>query len=100
MTYLEFCVAIAQLMAACGGRHTSWWRDPIGNAEVGGVKYSRHQDGMAVDWTWSQKQLEASEVVDDEGIRTNGRERLIVMGPKLGLKVIDEGSHIHLEPKG
>ncbi len=31
---------------------TSWWRDPIHNAEVGGDIYSQHQIGLATDWDW------------------------------------------------
>ncbi|KKL11517.1 hypothetical protein LCGC14_2545060, partial [marine sediment metagenome] len=30
---------------------------------------------------------------------TNGRERMIIMAPKLGLKVIDEGDHLHVQTK-
>ncbi|KKN61911.1 hypothetical protein LCGC14_0516800 [marine sediment metagenome] len=97
-TYIKFCIAIAQLAAACGGRCTSWWRTPVGNMEVGGHKYSRHQVGEGVDWTWSKEELAASEVVY-EGIRTNGRERMIAMAPKLGLVVVDEGDHLHVQTK-
>ncbi|KKL46658.1 hypothetical protein LCGC14_2343350 [marine sediment metagenome] len=96
-TYISFCVAIAQLAAACGGRCTSWWRTPVGNMEQGGHKYSRHQVGEGVDWAWSDEELKASEVVDDEGIRTNGRERMMVMAADRKLKVIDEGDHLHVQ---
>ncbi len=98
-SYISFCVAIAQLAAACGGRQTSGWRSPTGNKEVGGHKYSRHMIGEGVDWTWSDEELAASEVTSNDGIKTNGRERMIVMAPKVGLKVIDEGDHLHVQTK-
>lgn len=94
MTYTEFCNVILQLMAACGGRITSWGRSPFGNAEVGGVRYSYHQLMMGVDWTWSDEELEATTIAG-----YNGRQRLVVMARRLGFRVLDEGSHIHLEPK-
>lgn len=99
MTYIEFCIAVAQLMAACGGRITSWGRSPFGNAEVGGVRHSYHQLLMAVDWTWSDEELEDTTVTDSRGRKTNGRQRLKVMARRLGFKVLDEGSHLHLEPR-
>ena len=66
---------------------------------MGGHKYSRHMIGEGVDWYWSDDELAASEVIDDEGVKTNGRERMIVMAPKLDLKVIDEGTHLHVQTK-
>ena len=100
MTYIEFCIAVAQLMAACGGRITSWGRSPFGNDEVGGVLLSWHTLMMGVDWTWSEAELLATTVTDKKGRTMNGRERMKVLAPKLGLEVIGEGDHLHLEPKG
>ena len=97
MTYEQFCSHIKTLMAACGGRHTSWWRSPHGNEEVGGHRYSRHMIGEAVDWNWSEAELKATEFTDSKGHRTNGRERLLVMAPRLGLKVLDEDDHVHVQ---
>lgn len=102
MTYVEFCIAIAQLMGACGGRITSWGRSPFGNDEVGGVLGSYHTLMMAVDWTWSDAELAATTISDKRGRTMNGRERMKVLAPRLGLEVIDEsasGGHLHLEPK-
>lgn len=99
MTYIEFCIAIPQLMAACGGRITSWGRSPFGNDEVGGVLASYHTLMMAVDWAWSAAELAATTVTDKRGRTMNGRERMMVLAPKRGLEVLDEGSHLHLEPK-
>ena len=99
MTYIEFCAAIPQLMAACGGRITSWGRSPFGNVEKDGVAYSWHQLMMAVDWTWSEDELVHTETRDNKGVLTNGRQRMIVMAPKLGLEVHNAGTHLHLEPR-
>ncbi len=105
MTFHDFCDACAQLMAACGGRITSWGRSPFGNDEVGGVLGSYHTLMMAVDWTWSEAELAATTVTDKRGRTMNGRERMKVLAPRLGLEVIDEssasggsGGHLHLEP--
>ena len=87
MTYVEFCITIAQLMGACGGRITSWGRSPFGNDEVGGVLGSWHTLMMAVDWTWSEAELAATTVTDKRGRTMNGRERMMVLAPKLGLEV-------------
>ncbi len=98
MTFHDFCDACAQLMAACGGRITSWGRSPFGNDEVGGVVTSYHLLMMAVDWTWSEAELAATTVSDKAGRTMSGRPRMMVLAPRLGLEVLDEGSHLHLEP--
>jgi uncharacterized protein YcbK (DUF882 family) len=85
MTYVEFCVAIAQLAALARFRVTSWWRSPVSNAKVGGVEDSWHILGMACD-------VVAETVLDTERIKK--------FGQKLGLKVHDEVTHLHLEPMG
>ena len=109
MTFHDFCDACAQLMAACGGRITSWGRSPFGNEEVGGVALSYHTLMMGVDWTWSEAELAATTVSAKAGggkpplggrLRPmTGRQWMMVLAPRLGLEVIDEGSHLHLEPK-
>lgn len=61
---------------------TSWLRSAKRNAQVGGVGDSRHLLGLAVDV-----------VLDDAGNRdffTNEAKRL-------GLQVIDEGDHLHVQ---
>jgi hypothetical protein len=55
---------------------------------------------MAVDWTWSDAELAVTTVTDKRGRTMNGRERMMVLAPRLGLEVHDEGDHLHLEPKG
>ena len=86
MTYLEFCMAVAQLNNLVSFRVTSWWRSPASNRSLpGSARWSWHQVGMAVD------------VVLDE--RKN-LQLLNNMAEKLGLELIDEDSHFHIEPKG
>ena len=99
MTFHDFCDAISQLMCACGGRITSWGRSPFGNDEVGGVMTSYHTLMMAVDWTWSEAELAATIVSDKAGRTMSGRQRMMVLAPRCGLEVIDEGSHLHIEPR-
>ena len=99
MTYIDFCTAILQLMVACGGRVTSWGRSSFGNDEVGGVLTSYHTLMMGVDWTWSKAELLSTTVSDKHGTTMNGRQRMEVMAPRLGLVVIDEGDHVHIQPK-
>ena len=100
MDLIKFCIVVSQLMVACGGRITSWGRSPFGNDEVGGGLTSYHTMMMGVDWTWSDAELLATTISDKDGDTMNGRERMVVMAPRLGLEVIDEGDHLHLEPKG
>ncbi|MCH7646317.1 MAG: hypothetical protein IH788_03875 [Nitrospinae bacterium] len=106
MTFHDFCDAISQLMCACGGRITSWGRSPFGNDEVGGVITSYHTLMMAVDWTWSEAELAATTVSDKRGGQgsasggrpMSGRQRMMILAPRCGLEVLDEGSHLHIEP--
>ena len=99
MTFHEFCNAMLQLMCACGGRITSWGRSPFGNDEVGGVSTSYHLLLMGVDWVWSEAELMATTVSDKGGATRNGKERMKILGPRLGLLVLDEGTHLHLQPR-
>lgn len=85
MTYVEFCIAIAQLAAMSRFRVTSWWRDPVSNTQVGGVEDSWHMLGMACD-------VKPVTVLDSERIKK--------FAPRIGLEVIDETTHLHIEPLG
>lgn len=57
---------------------TSWWRSFWHNAEVGGVKTSLHQLGLAFD---------VLPVTDENIAKLNA----------LGLTVINEGTHLHAQ---
>jgi len=83
MTYIEYCIAVAQLAAIANFRVTSWWRSPLGNRRVGGHPQSYHLVGMGLD-------LVPDSEVDKATIK--------VHGPRLGFQVLDEGNHLHLEP--
>lgn len=61
---------------------TSWIRSRQRNAAVGGVADSRHLIGLAVDI-----------VLDDPG----AREHFIQTAKTVGLQVIDEGDHLHVQ---
>lgn len=58
---------------------TSWWRTPWHNEEVGGVPNSRHQLGLAFD------------IVP---VTNEVKTQVAALGFS---KMIDEGSHIHVE---
>jgi hypothetical protein len=61
---------------------TSWIRSPVRNVAVGGVADSRHLHGLAVDC-----------VLDEEKDRGEFKKAAAA----LGLQVIEEGDHIHLQ---
>lgn len=80
--FAEVIYAICKLY---GGSVTSWVRSRSHNKKVGGLERSFHILGLGVD------------IVLDE--RTPERVQSIVDHCKLyGLQVIDETTHIHIEP--
>jgi hypothetical protein len=79
----EFHDALRAYLAAVGGRVTSYGRDPENNAAVGGVAHSAHVVWMAADVVYvTPKPLEERK----EWAR------------RLGLRLLDEGDHDHLQP--
>lgn len=85
MDHQSFYVAV---MAYCGlmnASQTSGYRTQAHNAEVGGVNNSLHLVGLAVD------------VVYDNPISSGFRESI---AKRLGLLLIEEGDHDHLQPIG
>lgn len=82
MTPSQFANAALAYCAATGGSVTSWGRTAKRNAAVGGVANSAHLLWLAVD------------VVYDEPLDVAHRKSLAT---RLGLTLIDEGDHDHLQ---
>lgn len=83
---MEFCLAAYRYASRVRGSVTSWYRTGDRNMSVGGHLRSLHLQGLAVD------------VVLDEPlthkIATDARHRLAA---DLGLKLVIEGDHDHLQ---
>ncbi len=90
MTPLEFADSLRAYCAATGGSVTSWGRTVAHNAKVGGVPESAH-----LLWT------AADVVYDANGVPPPGvtphREALAA---RLGLQLIHEGDHDHVQGRG
>lgn len=88
MTPVEFASAAMAYCAATGGSVTSWGRTVKHNTKVGGVADSGHVLWIAVDV-----------VYDANGMPPPGgstaRETLAA---RLGLMLIHEGDHDHVQP--
>ena len=80
--YLALCLALARLATTRRISVTSWWRTDRHNEKVGGLTNSRHLIGLGVD------------IVLDPG---EDRAAVIADARELGLQVVDEGDHVHLE---
>lgn len=80
--YLAFCIAVHTLARTHRVSVKSWWRTPAHNAAAGGIAGSRHLDGIGAD------------VVPDPD---ENRADVIRDARDLGLQVVDEGDHLHLE---
>jgi murein endopeptidase len=85
MSYAEFAEAVAQYCRLTGASVTSWWRTPSRNRQVGGVPHSAHLVGLAVDVVYDAPPPQTE--------RQNWARRL-------GLKLIAENDHDHLQPLG
>jgi hypothetical protein len=80
--YLDFCLAIRALALIHRVSVVSWWRTEIRNRAEGGIVDSRHLDGLGAD------------LIPDA---TENRANIITTARSLGLQVVDEGDHIHIE---
>jgi hypothetical protein len=83
VTIFEFFHAILTLALEFEFSVTSWGRSAKRNKEVGGLDDSFHRSWRAVD-----------AVLDDWGVLPYFRRR----AEQLGLQVIREADHLHLEP--
>lgn len=85
MTIGEFAEAVATYCLIHGGSITSWGRTTIHNKVVGGVPGSAHRFWRGAD------------VVYDDFNTTKDQAR-VEYAARLGLKIIIEGDHDHLQP--
>lgn len=79
--YILFGLDVLTLKAQFGFSVTSWWRTVKRNQEVGGVPNSKHLSGLAIDL-----------VLDNP----SDNQAFIQAAQGLGLFVLDEGDHIHI----
>lgn len=85
MTPHDFLDMKMALAARFAFRETSGYRHPLWNETVGGAATSQHQVWLGTDIVlWYATDLAAFK-------KQAGR---------LGLTVVDEGDHLHLQPKG
>ena len=80
----EFRTLICQLADVVALSETSGLRSVKRNAAIGGMPLSAHLIGLAVD------------VILDEPARVS---ELTAFAAKMGLIVLDDGDHVHIEPK-
>lgn len=83
MTISEFTIAATTYCMLTSGSQTSGFRTTKHNKDVGGVAFSAHRFGLAWD------------VVYDEKLDQTVRNAIAF---RLGLKLIAEGDHDHLQP--
>lgn len=82
MGITEFTNLVALVLLFAEGSVVSWMRSRKRNRDVGGVDYSLHLVGLAVDVEFD---------TDDDKVRG------IHMAERLGLLAIDEGDHVHIQ---
>jgi len=85
VTVLEFVAAVVQVRLVVAFSVGSWVRTSRRNKDVGGDPWSRHLDACAVD-----------AYPDDPA----DRERAARECKRVGLVLVDEGDHWHLQPAG
>ena len=85
MTIAEFAESVARYGMLTGASVTSWGRTTEHNLNVGGVTYSSHRFWLGCDLVYDEPTL-LSMTARMETAR------------RLGLRVIIEGDHDHLQP--
>ncbi len=85
MSTVEFLDALRAYCAALGASVTSYGRTTAHNVTVGGVKYSAHRAWLAADVVY--------DVIPPELDRQQ-------LARRLGLLLVVEGDHDHLQPIG
>lgn len=85
MTFVEFCLTVRTLGRIHGLSVMSWGRTVEHNRRVGGIPNSWHLDWLAVDVVLEDPRAFDAVKADAE---------------RLGLDVVCEADHVHLEPAG
>jgi hypothetical protein len=92
MTLGEFAEAAAQYCLMMDGSVTSWGRTTKRNTAVGGAKMSGHRFFRGLDVVYDDPtMLQADHPTYPDGVR-------IIIARRLGLKLIPERDHDHLQP--
>jgi len=86
MTIGEFAEAVATYCYLQGGSVTSWGRSRKHNHDVGGVPQSAHQ------------YFRGADVVYDDKLLLVANPGNVDVAARLGLKLLAEGDHDHLQP--
>ena len=84
MTIADFANAIVAYRRATKGSVTSWGRSVAHNKAVGGVERSFHLEDLAVDMVYDTP--------------TPHHEEARKIGASLGLRILREGDHDHIDP--
>lgn len=92
MTIGDFAEAVAHYCLLLNGSITSWGRTRARNTKVGGAKFSGHLFFRGVDVVYDDPtMLEANHPTFPDGVRIETARRL-------GLRLIPERDHDHLQP--
>ena len=112
MTFEAFASAVRTYCALTGGSVTSWGRTPWHNHVVGGVAQSAHQYWLAADarqWEhysaaerirvreWAAT-VQVVDVAAQPPVWATSRSHRSAVAERLGLRVIFEDDHEHLQP--
>lgn len=81
-----FLASVFRFVTTTRASVTSWCRTPEHNTKVGGVPDSPHLEGFGVDV-----------VYDHPGVGGGARDALAA---ELGLELVHEGDHDHIQPRG
>jgi hypothetical protein len=105
MTPLEFALAVMTYCSMVGGSVSSWGRTWWYNLLVGGVEHSGHRFWLGADVrTWvhltleEQARVRALVKADEFGVYTPTLDERGEIARRLGLRLVPEHDHDHLQP--
>lgn len=105
MTFDDFHPAVMTYCALTAGSVSSYGRNPLYNAAVEGAPHSGHQYWLGADvrYLWQLASSEVDRVRRRFGMAWNPPDELpfvqrAEIAGRLGLKLIAEGDHDHLQP--